>query len=219
MQVETELASFTRHADDGERREEWRFAGTSLRVGVLDSLDVQLLFDPLVLARVEHADGGSTRGAGAGELVTRAKWNLWGNDGGRTALALLPFVQWPLAASDTREGRWRGGLIVPFAVELGRGWSAGAQSQVEWVEDPDGGVDTELVHSLVVGRELGERLGVYLEFFTRVPVQEPGDWQGMVDAGFTYALGPNVQLDLGCDVGVTGAAPDVRPFLGLTVRR
>src|SRR5690606_15714319 len=130
VQVETELASFTRHADDGERREEWRFAGTSLRVGVLDSLDVQLPFDPPVLARVEHADGGSTRGAGAGELVTRAKWNLWGNDGGRTALALLPFVQWPLAASDTREGRWRGGLIVPFAVELGRGWSAGAQSQV-----------------------------------------------------------------------------------------
>jgi hypothetical protein len=218
-QVETGLVGFTRHADGGERREEWSFASTQLRVGLLDAFEVSLLFDPLVVSRIEPADGGSTRGAGAGELATAAKWNLWGNDGGRTALALLPFVQWPLAASDTREGVWKGGLAVPFAVELGRGWSAGAQTRVDFVEDRDGGVDTELVHSVVTGRGLGERLAFYVEFFSRVSVQDPGDWQGMVDGGFTWALGPNLQLDLGCDVGITDSAPDVHPFLGLTVRR
>jgi len=219
VQVEMELVGFTRDAEGGERSVEWSFASTNVRVGLLDRLDVHFLFDPLVRSHVEHADGGSTRGTGFGELTTRAKWNLWGNDGGRTALALLPFVQWPLAASDTREGVWKGGLIVPFALALGWGFGAGAQTEVDLVEDRDGGVDTEFVNTLVVGRGLGERLGFYVEFFSRVGAQDPGDWQGMVDGGFTYAFGPNVQLDLGCDVGVTDSAPDVYPFLGLTVRR
>jgi hypothetical protein len=219
VQLETGLFDFTRDDDGGERREQWALGSTNLRVGLLDRLDVHLLFEPLVHSRVERSDAGSTRGTGAGELVTRAKWNLWGADGGRTALALLPFVQWPLAASDTREGIWRGGLIVPFAVELGGGWSAGAQTQVEWVEDREGGADTELVNALSVERELGERLASYVELSARVGVQDPGDWQGVVDGGFTYALGPNLQLDLGCVVGVSESAPDVHPFLGLTVRR
>jgi hypothetical protein len=75
------------------------------------------------------------------------------------------------------------------------------------------------VNTVVLGRGLGERLAFYVEFFSRVGAQDPGDWQGMVDGGFTYALGPNVQLDLGCDVGVTDSAPDFHPFVGLTVRR
>jgi hypothetical protein len=219
VQVEMGIVGFTRDVEGGERREDWGFAATNIRVGLLEQLDAHVLFDALVLTRVEHPDGGSTRGVGFGELTTRAKWNLWGDDGGHTALALLPFVQWPLAASDAREGAWKGGLIVPFAVELGRGWDAGAQSEVDLVEDRDGGVDMEFANSLVLGRGLGERLAFYVEFFSRVSAQASSDWQGQVDTGFTYALGPNVQLDLGCDFGVTDSAPDLHPFLGLTVRR
>jgi hypothetical protein len=39
-----------------------------------------------------------------------------------------------------------------------------------------------------------------------------------VDLGFTYGIGDNTQLDLGCNFGVTDSAPDYSPFLGLTVR-
>ena len=43
-------------------------------------------------------------------------------------------------------------------------------------------------------------------------------WQGQVDVGWTCALGEDVQLDLGCNFGVTEAAPDFNPFVGLSRR-
>jgi hypothetical protein len=36
--------------------------------------------------------------------------------------------------------------------------------------------------------------------------------------GFTYALGENLQLDGGCNFGVTEAAPDFNPFVGFSFR-
>jgi hypothetical protein len=48
----------------------------------------------------------------------------------------------------------------------------------------------------------------------------PGvDWQGQADTGWTYALHENVQLDAGCNVGVTRSAPDFIAFVGLSHRR
>lgn len=44
-------------------------------------------------------------------------------------------------------------------------------------------------------------------------------WQATADFGLTYALTEDVQLDGGVNVGLTRAAEDVNPFLGLSVRR
>jgi len=41
---------------------------------------------------------------------------------------------------------------------------------------------------------------------------------GTLDFGLTYAIAENVQLDCGCNVGVTRSAADVNVFSGLTVR-
>jgi hypothetical protein len=41
---------------------------------------------------------------------------------------------------------------------------------------------------------------------------------GTVDAGFTYALTEDIQLDAGVNIGVTRAADDWNPFLGLSWR-
>ena len=37
-------------------------------------------------------------------------------------------------------------------------------------------------------------------------------------AGLTYDLTKNVQLDCGCNFGLTESAPDYQPFVGLSVR-
>ena len=47
---------------------------------------------------------------------------------------------------------------------------------------------------------------------------ESSDWEGTGDLGLTLGIGPNVQLDAGLNLGITGVAEDVNPFLGLAFR-
>lgn len=42
--------------------------------------------------------------------------------------------------------------------------------------------------------------------------------KGVAEAGVTYALTENIQLDCGCNFGVTEAAEDFNPFVGFSVR-
>ena len=41
---------------------------------------------------------------------------------------------------------------------------------------------------------------------------------GEVDTGLLYYIGKGAEVDFGCNFGVTRAAPDFEPFVGLSVR-
>ena len=49
-----------------------------------------------------------------------------------------------------------------------------------------------------------------------VPV--PAGVTATIDAGVTYLVTENIQLDAGCNFGVTPAADAVNPFIGLSIR-
>ena len=57
-----------------------------------------------------------------------------------------------------------------------------------------------------------------MEFFSSVSTERGAGWVGTVDIGFTYALTKNMQLDAGINLGVTRAADDWNPFIGLSWR-
>ncbi|MBI4622870.1 MAG: transporter [Verrucomicrobia bacterium] len=224
VQLEMDVVSHT-HDRDSEggadvRSRTWVFAPVNLKLGLLNRVDLQLMLDPHVRVRVEDRVARTAgKASGFGDATTRLKVNMWGNDGGRTALALMPFVKWPLSASSLRNGRTEGGLIVPLAIELAEGWGMGLMTEVDFVRNgADTGYDREWVNSVTVARDLTEKAGCYVEFFT-VTGSAPGfKWSGQLDIGFTYALHANVQLDAGCNFGVTKSAPNYQPFAGISYR-
>ena len=194
-------------------------APLNLKVGLLNNVDVQFMLDSYVQSRVEDRVAGTVNNAsGFGDLQTRLKINLWGNDGGKTALAIMPFVKWPLSASSLRNGKTEGGVIVPLAVELPRGWSMGLMTEFDFVRNNEAGYDTDFVNSITFSHDIVGDLGGYVEFFSVVGTAADSEWQGQADVGFTYALNNNTQLDFGCNFGVTKSAPDFNPFVGLSLR-
>ena len=117
-----------------------------------------------------------------------------------------------------RNGKTEGGVIVPLAVELPRGWSMGLMTEFDFVRNDEAGYDTDFVNSITFSHDIVGDLGGYVEFFSVVGTEADSEWQGQADVGFTYALNDNTQLDFGCNFGVTKSAPDFNPFVGLSLR-
>ncbi len=216
FQIEVDAVGAVFDRRDGVKTKGW---GTSwnLKAGLLNKVDIQFVIDPYVSERVEERGAVETT-SGFGDVQTRLKINLWGNDGGPTALAIMPFVKWPLPESGLRNGKTEGGVIIPLAIELPAGWSTTVMTEFDFVRNDTGGYDTEFVNSITFAHDIAGKLGGYLEFFSVVGNAPGFEWIGQVDVGFTYALSDNAGFDFGCNFGVTETAPDFNPFVGFSIR-
>lgn len=223
FQVELALAGAERDRDRSNggdvRSRRWGFGGVNLKAGLWNNVDLQFVLTGYGHSRVkDHGTGITADAEGFGEVQTRLKINLWGNDGGVTAGALMPFVKWPLAQSSLRNGKTEGGLIVPLAVQLPAEFGLGLMTEVDFVRDGSGGFDTEYFNTITLGHDLVGRLGGYVEFAARFTPASDAQWQGQIGTGLTYRMQQNIQIDLGCNFGVTRVAPDFNPFIGLSWR-
>jgi hypothetical protein len=162
---------------------------------------------------------GVSKRRGFGDITTRVKWNLWGNDGGETAFALMPYLKLPTNQDQLGNRSVEGGLIAPLAVELPAGWGMVLMTQFDVVRnEASSGYHPEFVNSVSFSHDLIGDLGGYVEFFSKVSTERGSAWEGTVDLGLTYALTKNVQLDAGINFGLTRAADDFNPFIGLSWR-
>ncbi|MGH7214153.1 MAG: transporter, partial [Tepidisphaeraceae bacterium] len=194
---------------------------SNLKVGLLNNVDLQFVIDPYVNVRTKADDAGSDRVDGFGNIQLRLKINLWGNeDGSPTAMALMPFVQFPTADDEFGEtDHVTGGLIVPFKAELPAGFSLGLMGEIDIVrDDEDDDYAVELMHTAILGHDIVGDLAGYVEYIGIAPVDTGGGYQALASAGLTYGLGENAQLDGGVVVGISDSAEDVRFFVGLSVR-
>jgi hypothetical protein len=222
-QIEMDLVNYTYDRDtsgggDVQTRD-LSLAAVNLKLGLTNQVDLQMMIDPHVRSRVKDRTTGLTeKASGFGDVTTRVKINFWGNDGGPTAFAVMPFVKWPLSSSGVRNGDTEGGIILIYGYSLPAGWSSSVMTEVDWVSDGGGGYDTEWLNSITFARDITGRLGGYVEFVV-VTGDAPGfRWQGQFDAGLTYAVSDDTQLDVGCNFGLTSSAPDYQPFVGISRR-
>jgi hypothetical protein len=223
IQVELDAVRFTsdRHNVErsGTRVEAWSFGEANLKVGLLRNIDLQIVAPAWQEVRISDRATGVTRQRGFGDLTVRLKWNLWGNDGGTTAFALMPFVKIPTGDDDLGNGAVEGGLIVPLAVELPGGWAMGLMAEFDYLEDGDGrGFHTEFVNTITFSHDIIGPLGGFVEFVSVATTERNADWIGQVDLGLTFAVNENVQLDAGVNLGVSRAADDLSTFVGISWR-
>lgn len=226
-QVEINAFGFSRSRPDadGVETDTYDYATTNIRVGLTHNAEIGVVLQPYGVVRSRPgADPGSSQDDGIGGLEIRGKLNLFGNDAfdgpGDTALALLPFVTLPTDRDNgiSPEGV-EGGLIVPFAVVLPKGFGLGINGGVTAVRDGDGsGYHAEYLGSAALSQEWNERFGTYYEIATALGTDDPRGEILILGTGFTYLVTPNLQLDGGVNFGVTSASDRINPFVGLTSR-
>ena len=56
------------------------------------------------------------------------------------------------------------------------------------------------------------------ELFTEQTTERGSQFVATFDTGLKYLLTENIQLDAGVNIGLTQAADDIQPFMGVSVR-
>jgi hypothetical protein len=219
-QIEMDVLSYTHEHSRHESTRSLAIAATNFKVGVLNTVDLQIVIETWNIERTTDRDRGNrSRLSGFGDVTLRSKINLWGNDGGPTALSVMPFIKRPTATGGLGNGSTEGGVIFPFAMDLPADWGFGAQVEVDHVADLSGSDrHQEFSQTVTVSHDIVGKLGGYVELFNSVSNERHSAWIATFDLGLTYAVSRDVQLDAGVNIGLTEAADDINPFLGLSLR-
>lgn len=220
VQVEMDLFTYSwdRSSEQtgGTRPTELSVAPMNWKIGLVNHVDFQCILRPYQRIRSQvPADNVS----GTGDITGRLKINCWGDDGGRTALAVMPFLTAPTGAGTEPPRRPSGGIIVPFAMEFPGQWTLGLMTETDLGRSPEeGGLGASFIHTATLGHPLAGPVSGYLEFFSEVPTNSGSGWVGTVDVGITWSVNESWILDVGFNFGVTPDAPDFNPFLGISHR-
>ncbi len=140
FQLEMDFANYTYNQSDGTTTKAWNVAPVNFKVGLLNNVDLQFVFDNYLHVRTDDRVAGiSVTQSGVGDFTTRLKVNLWGDDGGQTAFALLPFVKFPTSTDHLGNNAVEGGIIFPLAVKLPGDFDLGLETAVSCLRDESDG--------------------------------------------------------------------------------
>jgi hypothetical protein len=218
-QLEMDFANFIYDKTDGTTTKAWDVGDFNFKAGLLNNVDVQFVYDNYLNVQTEDRSGKSTMQSGFGDFTTRLKINLWGDDGGKTAFALLPFVKFPTSTDNLGNNAIEGGVIFPLAVSLPHDFDLSLETAASYMKnDDDGGYHEEFIASASLDHQIIGKLSGFVEFFSMFTTESHSSWVGTIDTGLEYLVTKNIQLDCDCYFGVTHAAPNFNPFAGITVR-
>jgi len=158
FQFEMTLVDYTldRESSGGVRQrfDAWAFAPITLKVGLLNELDAELVLEPYQIV-YERKGGSRVTRRGFGDTTVRIKYNVWGNDGGSTALAVMPYVKFPTSENGLGSRGVEGGLILPMTLDLPGDFSLALTTQFDFVRNEAGrGYRPEFCNSIGLAHDL-----------------------------------------------------------------
>lgn len=220
MQLEASAASWLRERHSPERNgttvEIRNLLPLNLRIGLSTQWELQVVIDGHLDVKAENRPMGiRLRQRGIGDITLRAKRNLWGNDGGRTAFGVMPFIKLPTASDGLGNDFIEGGIIFPFAMEIGERMSFGAMTELDLLRNAQDRNDAIWINTVTFGRDLTDRLGAFVEL-----TFETGDGKPALglNTGLTLMVNDDLQLDASVAIGMTRAAPDLVVSIGFSQR-
>lgn len=183
----------------------------NLKLGLTNNVDIQFVISPLVTSNIKTKNSASNISS-FGNISLRIKRNLWGNDGGKSALAIIPFINFPKQSQ-----KLNGGIILPLAITLPSGWGFGTQIQTDFVENQSkAGYHLNYLLSATTSHQLMNKTNFFIEsYLTRET--EKNLFEYFLNGGLIYEISHNLKSDIGFNYGLKSISSTTY-FIGLSFR-
>ena len=221
FQYETDIVNFATLANGQISTNALLIPNPTFKVGLTNNIDFEVNAPAIVgVHTFNAATNASSTMWGIDDVFIRTKINLWGNDGGKSALALIPYVKAPTAPLGIGNGATEGGLIAPLSFSLPDNFTLLFNSEIDAFKDADdNGRHANFVNLVNLSRTVVKDVTMYVEFwsdYNNDPRQRTT--QLSVDVAFAWVVRPNLQLDVGADVGLTSSTPVIQVIAGISQR-
>jgi hypothetical protein len=192
-----------------------------LKFGLTNRSDLEFALAPITIDHShDRATGVENSAFGFGDIYTRLKYNLLGDDGGDYALAVVPYVKAPTADWHIGNHHWEGGGYMPFVAALPDDWTLNITSELDILENAAMNGDHTNFQNLINFSHpmFDPNVTGYVEFWSDVDNDTGAQTQYTMDFAMSWLVTPNWQLDGGMNFGLNKAAPDFQPYIGISQR-
>ncbi len=221
-QVEADLYDTTIQTSGGVTNTLELFADPTLKLGLTNSLDIEINIAPYERQTVKD-HGITSRSDGAGDLYLRAKQNLLGEVGsGDLSVAVSPFLKLPTAGHTLSDGAVEGGVIVPVQFNLAGDWQLLFDPELDVLKNQvDDGRHLNAAGLISLSRPVSKTVTLSAELWAdsnRDPAHATTQASADFGAAYIPASHPDLQLDGGVNAGLNRATPGVQVYVGLSHR-
>jgi hypothetical protein len=191
-----------------------------LRLGVLaEWLELRVAYNYGDIEEIPGL-GPTTSASGSEDIYWGFKIGLTPQAGLLPEMALIPQMTVPSGDADITAGEVLPGVNWLYGWDVNEFISTGGSSQYNRsIDESTGSPYGEFAQSWTIGYSLSERLGAYTEWFVLVPDgADSARTEHYFNAGFTFLMSNDVQLDLRAGTGASRAADDYFVGSGMSVR-
>jgi Putative MetA-pathway of phenol degradation len=217
--VEADLFVYTQNIDRANDTftESYNYLVPNLKVGLTNNIDLQVATGLFNVVKTKVGNQPTQTVSGLGDTTVKLKFNLWGNDGGKTAFGIVPFMKIPTNQNGLGNDSIEGGLILPLAINLSDTWDVGLQTEFDLNKDSTNTkYNVSFANSVSLGHKLSDKWSTYFELYTNTGAEK--GFAATFDTGLKYLLTEDIQLDAGINLGLTEAADAFQPFVGMSIR-
>ena len=223
FQYETDLANLAfNQVSSTVHTDTFLVPNPTLKFGLTSNIDFEIIAPAGIgIHSFDAASGASSTIWGVNDVFLRTKVNLWGNDGGPTAFAMIPYVKLPTAApAGLGNGTVEWGVIAPLSISLPHGFTLLYNSEIDALKNSaDDGRHANFINLVTLSHELVKDVTLYVEGWSDYnsdPLQPTTQFS--FDLAAAWLVRRNLQLDFGVDLGLNRATPKVQVFAGLSQR-
>ena len=213
FQLETGV-EYGRTSRAGASAQRHALVETLARVGVVDRVEAQVGWEPLVHLRGPDDD------TGVGDVTLAVKLRAFDPPAGSSwpTLGALPFVKLPVADAPIGSGRPDFGVSALASFDLARGVGLDVNAGLAAVgQGRPSGYLPQALTSAALSFELGDAIP-FVEVFYASRDERDGRHHVGLDAGLVYRVTKRVALDAAIETSLAGDGPDWAVRAGVSVR-
>ncbi|HYU12742.1 MAG TPA: transporter [Stellaceae bacterium] len=205
---------------DGTKTRFNSFLNMNYKLGLTNWAELNIIFPTYNKIQIKTSTQPTTRVRGVGDLFIGGKVNFFGNDEGDQSLGAIGFAKIPTAPLGLGNGKPEYTLNVPFTTVLPQEFSLTVEPAVGLLRNKQNtGYQGDYQFLVNLNRPiLGKEVIAALELALDFPDDRPIGARHTLDPSLQWLITPNLQLDLGIYIGLTKAAPDWNPYVGISFR-